>query len=202
MELGSNGSSEEARKAGLHGVNAQPHLLAFSSMQIIEILLKALHARFISEMSRPIETLLTLPRVRLISKVPIIETERLIERLLHRPEYRLKLAKNALRVSAGSAQQFSLDDMGLSTMLEEINTANYVVTKRSKTMMEEMLKGICGDGLIFKDFEKHIEPLYEVSQDLERVSKLADSLVDKTKEESLDVARALLIQLPKPTSAE
>lgn len=153
-------------------------------------------------MPRPIETLLTLPRVRLINKVPILETERLIQRLMDRPEYRSKLAKNALRVSEGSAQQFSLDDKGLSTLLEEINTADYIVTKRSKTTMEEMLKGICGDGLIFKDFESQIEPLYEVSQDLQRVSEFADSLADRTKEESLDVARALLIQLPKITSAE
>lgn len=154
------------------------------------------------EMPRPIETLLSLPRVRLINRVPILETERMIQRFMGQPDYRPKLAKSALRVSEGSAQQFSLDDKGLSILLEEINTAEYIVTKRSKTIMEEMLKGICGDGLIFKDFESHIEPLYEVSQDLQHVSQLADRLADKTKEESFDVARALLIQLPKPTSAE
>jgi len=153
-------------------------------------------------MLRPIETLLSLPRVRLINRVPILETERMIQRFMDRPDYRPKLAKSALRVSESSAHQFSLDDKGLSTLLEEINAAEYIVTKRSKTIMEVMLKGICGDGLIFKGFESRIEPLYEVSQDLQHVSQLADRLADKTKEESLDVARALLIQVPKPTSAD
>ena len=121
---------------------------------------------------------------------------------MSRHDYHQRLAKSALQVSEGSAQQFSIDDEGLSTLLDEITTASYIVTKRSRTVMEEMLKGICGDGLVFKEFESEIKPLYDVSQDLRRVSRLADSLADKTKEESLDVARALLIQLPKPTSAE
>ena len=150
-------------------------------------------------MPRPIETLLTLPRVRLIDKVPIIEAKNLIKRFMNHPDYRPKLAKSALQVSEGSAQQFSMDDKGLSTLLDEISTADYIVTKRSRTVMQEMLKDICDDGVIFKGFESEIEPLYDVSQDLRRVSKLADSLADRTKEESLDLARALLIQLPRPT---
>jgi hypothetical protein len=153
-------------------------------------------------MPRPIETLLALPRVRLINKVPILETGKLVQRFMSHHDYHQRLAKSALQVSEGSAQQFSIDDEGLSALLDEITTANYIVTKRSRTAMEEMLKGIYGDGLIFKEFESEIKPLYDVSQDLRRVSRLADSLADKTKEESLDVARALLIQLPKPTSAE
>jgi hypothetical protein len=142
-------------------------------------------------MLKPIESLLSLPRVRLISEVPILETEKMIRRFIGRPHYHLKLAKSALRVSQGAANQFSLDGRGLSTLLEEINKAEYIVTRRSKTMMEKMLDGICGDGLIFKTFENQIEPLYEVSRDLQH----ANNLADKTKEESLDVARALLIQL-------
>jgi hypothetical protein len=153
-------------------------------------------------MPRPIESLLSLPRVRLINKVPILETKKMIERFMGRPDYRPKLAKSALQVSEGSAHQFSLDDKGLSTLLEEINTTEYIVTRRSKIIMEEMLEGICEDGLIFKDFENHIKPLYEVSRDLQQVSQLADNLADKTKEESLDVARALLIEIPKPASVK
>jgi len=154
------------------------------------------------EMPRPLESLFTLPRVRLVHRVPILETERLIERLGDHARYRARLARNALQVSEGSAQQFHRDDQGLLTLLQEIHSADYIVTKRSKEIMERMLKGIYGDGLIFKEFEQRIEPLYDVSRDLQRVSKFADSLADKTKEESLDVARALLIQLPKPTSGE
>lgn len=151
----------------------------------------------ILEMPRPIETLLSLPRVRLADRVPILETERLVHQLVERGEYQPRLVKNAFEVSRGSAHQFSMDDQGLSTLLEEINSAEYIVTKRSKRVMEQMLNGIYGDGFVFKRFENEIEPLCQISQPLREVSKLADSLADKTKEESIDVARALMIDLPK-----
>ena len=147
-------------------------------------------------MPRPIETLLSLPRVRLIDRVPVVETEQYLKRFMNQPVYRPKLVKQALQVSEGSAQQFSTDDKGLSTLLEEIDSAEYVVTGRSKTVMEEMLNGICVDGHIFKDFEHEIEPLYDASSRLRGVTKLADGLVDRTKEESLDLARALAISVP------
>jgi hypothetical protein len=148
-------------------------------------------------MLRPIETLLSLPRVRLFNMVPILETERLVRRFIDRPDYKPKLVKPALEISRGSAQQFSRDDEGLSALLREISSAEYIVTKRSKRVMEEMLCGIYDDGFLFKEFEGQIRPLCEVSQRLRQVSKLADSLADKTKEESIDVARALMIDLPK-----
>ncbi len=118
---------------------------------------------------------------------------------MNHSEYKPKLVNRALQVSEGSAQQFSTDDKGLSALLEEIDSAEYVVTRRSKRVMEEMLNGICADGRIFKGFEQEIEPLYEASPNLREVSKLADNLADKTKEESLDLARALLINLPTHT---
>jgi len=149
------------------------------------------------EMPRPLETLLSLPRVRLANRVPILETETLVRRLVDRTEYQPKLVKNAFEVSRGSAHQFSMDDQGLSALLKEINSAEYIVTKRSKKAMEEMLNGIYGDGFVFKEFENEIEPLCQISQALRQVSKLADTLADKTKEESIDVARALMIDLPK-----
>ena len=154
--------------------------------------MRTLHA----DMPRPIETLLSLSRVRLIDRVPIIETEEYVKRFMHQPEYRPKLVNRALQVSEESAQQFSTDDKGLSALLDEIDSAEYVVTRRSKRVMEEMLKGICADGCIFKGFEQEIESLYEVSPTLRDVTKVADNLADKTKEESLDVARALLIGIP------
>lgn len=115
---------------------------------------------------------------------------------MNRSEYRPKLVKRALEVSEGSAQQFSTDDRGLSALLEEVDSAEYVVTRRSKRVMEEMLNGICADGRIFKGFEQEIETLYDASQRLRGVAKLADNLADKTKEESFDLARALLIDVP------
>jgi hypothetical protein len=151
-------------------------------------------------MPRPIETLLSLPRVRLIDRVPILETEQYVRRFVGQPAYRPKLIKHAMKVSEGAAQQFSVDDMGLAMLLEEIDSAEYVVTKRSKRIMEEMLKGICADGLIFKEFEGAIDPLCEISPSLRQVSKIADGLADKAKEETIDVARALLIELPTQTS--
>ena len=81
-------------------------------------------------------------------------------------------------------------------MLDEIVWAEYVVTRSSKRVMEEMLNGICADGRIFKSFEESIEPLCEICPPLREASTLADSLADKAKEESLDVARALLLHLP------
>jgi len=81
-------------------------------------------------------------------------------------------------------------------LLDEIVWAEYVVTRSSKRVMEEMLNGICADGRIFKSFEESIEPLCEISPPLREASTLADSLADKAKEESLDVARALLLHLP------
>jgi len=145
---------------------------------------------------RPIETLLSLPRVRLIDKVPILETEQYVRRYVERTEYHPKLVKQALRVSDGSACQFSADEEGLSTLLREVASAEYVVTERSKQMMEGMLNSICADGRIFKGFESSIAPLCEISQPLRNSSNLADSLADQAKEESLDLARALLINLP------
>jgi hypothetical protein len=147
-------------------------------------------------MPRPIETLLSLPRVRLIDRVPILETEEYVKRFMHQSEYRPRLVNRALQVSEASAQQFSTDDKGLSTLLKELDSAEYTVTGRSKIAMEEMLNGICADGGIFKGFEQDIETLYEASPTLRDVTKLADNLADRTREESLDVARALLIGIP------
>ncbi len=147
-------------------------------------------------MPRPIETLLSLPRVRLFDRVPILETERLIKSLLDRPDYQPKLIKAALGVSQGSALQFSSDDIGLTTLLSEISSADYIVTKRSKAVVEEMLNGICKDGSMFKNFEHQIEPLCEASRRLLQLSRFADSLADKTREESMDIARALMVNLP------
>ena len=115
---------------------------------------------------------------------------------MNRSEYRSKLIDRALQVSRGSAHQFSADDKGLSALLEEIDSAEYVVTRHSKGVMEEMLNGICADGRIYKGFEQEIEPLCDASPRLRYVSKLADNLADKTREGSLDLARALLIDLP------
>lgn len=150
-----------------------------------------------AEMPRPIETLLSLPRVRLFDRVPILETERLVRLFIDRPDYQPKLVEPALKVSRASAQQFSLDDEGLSALLKEMSSAEYVVTKRSRRVIEEMLSGIYDDGFVFKEFEGQIQPLCELPPILLRMSRLADSLADKTKEESIDVARALLIDLPK-----
>jgi hypothetical protein len=148
-------------------------------------------------MPRPIETLLTLPRVRLANRVPIHETETLIRQLAEREEFQRKLTERAFEVSRGSAKQFSRDDRDLSTLLHEISTAEYIVTRRSKTALGDMLNGIYRDGFVFKEFEHQIEPLCDLSRPLREVSKLADDLADRTKEESIDLARALLIDLPK-----
>ena len=91
--------------------------------------------------------------MRLIDTVPIVENQQYVTRSLERTEYRPRLVKQALRVSDGSACQFSTDDKGLSTLLNEMGSTEYVVTKRSKQVVEEMLKGICADDRIFKFFQ-------------------------------------------------
>ena len=147
-------------------------------------------------MPRPLETLLSFPRVRLIDRVPILETQQYVKRFVERAEYQPKLIQQALKVSNGSAQQFSTDDEGLSTLLDEVAITEYIVTDRSRRAVEEMLNGICADGRVFKEFESYIRPLCEISRNLRDVSTLADSLADRAKEESMDVARALLIPPP------
>lgn len=116
-----------------------------------------------------------------------------------REAYRPKLVQQALQVARGSAKQFSTDEESLSTLLDEIDSTQYVVTKRSKRTMEDMLSGICADGSVYKAFEDEIDPLCRSSPTLYETSKLADGLADRAKEESLDVARALLISLPTRT---
>ena len=153
-------------------------------------------------LARPIETLLSLPRVRLIDRVPIIETEAYVRRFIQRIETQPRLVQRSLQVSSESAKQFSVDDKGLSTLLAEFNSAEYVVTRNSKRVMEGMLSEICADGDIFKGFEEKIQPLCAISQPLRQASRLADSLADRAKEDSIDVARALMIELPThPPSA-
>lgn len=129
--------------------------------------------------------------------MPIFETERLVRRFVEKKEYYPRLVNSALAVSKASAEQFSADDKGLAALLDEISSQEYVVTRRSRQIMEGLLKDIYGDGLIYKGFENEIEPLCEVSQPLRQATKLADSLADRTKESSIDVARALMIKPPK-----
>lgn len=154
------------------------------------------HTQFYAEMPRPIETLLSLPRVRLVDRVPILETKEYVRRFVNHSEHTPRLINRALQVSKSSAQQFSADDKGLSALLEEIDSAEYIVTRRSKRVMEDMLNGICADGRIYKGFEREIEPLCDASPPLHYVSRVADTLADKAKEGSMDLARALLIDLP------
>jgi hypothetical protein len=54
---------------------------------------------------------------------------------------------------------------------------------------------------IFKGVEEKIRPLCGISQPLREASRLADSLADRAKEESIDVARALMIELPTHPSS-
>ena len=147
-------------------------------------------------MPRPIETLLSLPRVRLIDRVPIVETQAYVRHLVQRAEYRHRLVNQAIRVSDGSAEHFANDDKGLSALLQEVDSAEYIVTHRSKRVMGEMLNGICADGSLFKGFENTIQPLCEISPNLRQASTVADTLADRAKEESIDLARALLLPLP------
>jgi hypothetical protein len=102
----------------------------------------------------------------------------------------------AITVSGRSANHFATDEKGLSLLLDEVESSDYVVTERSKRVMEEMLNDICADGLVFKGFENTIQPLCQLSRDLREASTVADTLADRAKEESMDLARTLLIPLP------
>ena len=102
----------------------------------------------------------------------------------------------SIRVSDGCADQFSADETSLSVLLDMVGSAEYVVTDRSRRVMDAMLNGICADGSLFKGFHETIEPLCRLSPNLREVSSVADNLANRTKEESLDLARALLLPLP------
>jgi hypothetical protein len=122
-------------------------------------------------------------------------------RLAARAQYRHRLVNQAIRVSDGSADQFSTDHKGLSVLLEEVNSSEYVVTERSKRVIDDMLNGICADGCVFKEFEDTIQPLCQISSDLTKASAIADDLANSAKEQSIDLARALLIPLPTKKDA-
>ena len=59
----------------------------------------------------------------------------------------------------------------------------------------ENLTRCFADGRLFKGFEEKVENLYD-SPTLRNVTKLADNLIDKIREETVDVAKALLIGIP------
>jgi len=148
------------------------------------------------ELPRPIETLLSLPRVRLIDRVPVLETQEYVRRLAPRLQYRCRLVNQAITVSNGCANQFSTDEKGLSVLLDEVDSSEYVVTERSKRVIDNMLNGICADSSVFKDFENTIQPLCEISPNLREVTSVADTHANRAKEQSIDLARALLMPLP------
>jgi hypothetical protein len=148
-------------------------------------------------MSRPIETLLALPRVKLTDRVPIIETQAYIHRAMNQNPYQMNLINRALQVSGRSAKQFSNDDQGLTTLLSELNSNEYAVTKHSVAILQNLINDICSDGFIYREFENEIEPLTELSEPLRQTSKLAGNLADKTREETFDLAHMLLIAPPK-----
>jgi len=126
-----------------------------------------------------------------------LETQEYIRRLAPRVQYRCRLVNHGIAASNGCANQFSTDEKGLSVLLDEVDSSEYVVTERSKRVIGSMLNGICADGSVFKDFQNTIQPLCEISPSLREASSVADTHASRAKEQSIDLARALLMPLPK-----
>ncbi len=148
-------------------------------------------------MPRPLETILSLPRVRLVSKVPVVETERLVQLYVDKPRFRPTLIQHATDVARGSYFQFSRDEASLRHVITVVNTNRYVVTRKSRLAMSDLVNDVYGDGVIYKRFDRTIEPLIESSEILWKVSELAESKADSAAEQSLDVARLLGLSIPK-----
>jgi hypothetical protein len=147
--------------------------------------------------TRPIDTILALSRVRLVNKVPVLETEQLVRLLIDRVEFRKTLVEHATGVTEGSYRQFESDDEALVTLADEIESARYCVTRHAQACLASLVRDIFGDGVIYKKFAANIRPLFEESDYLERISGLTARVVDSTHEHSLDVARLIGAPVPR-----
>lgn len=147
--------------------------------------------------TRPIDTILALSRVRLINKVPLLETEQLVRLFLDQVNLRKKLVEHATGVTEGSYRQFESDDEALVALADEIESAQYCVTRHAQARLTSLVRDIFGDGVIYKKFAASIEPLFEESNYLERISGLTSRVVDSTHEHSLDVARLIGAPVPR-----
>lgn len=149
-------------------------------------------------MRRPLETILSLPRVRLVNKVPLVETEELIELYIDKRRYRGVLVRHATKVTEGAYIEFVRDDESLTSIIDEINKEDFFVTRKARAAIRELVTGIYGDGIIFKQFEAKIKPLFTDSAELEEITKITDRVADSTKEHSLDVARLVGVSIATP----
>ncbi len=147
-------------------------------------------------MRRPLETVLLWPRVRLTQKVPLVEAEELVTRYANEPRYQPILVKSATRVTRHSYFYFSEDEVHLWNLLQAILSDVYSVSLRTKLSLRRLLNDVYGDSLIFKEFDRKIEFLFEISRDLKDLALKVEKIAESTKNYSVEIGDALGIKLP------
>jgi len=136
------------------------------------------------------------PRVRLTQKVPLVETEKLVVRFAEKPEYQPILVANTKRVAQHSYYSFCEDEIILWNLLHAIISDMYTVSLRTQLYLRRLLNDTYGDSLIFKEFERKIEFLMEISKELKDLSRKVERVADTTKNYSLEIGQELGIKLP------
>jgi hypothetical protein len=147
-------------------------------------------------MRRPLETVLLWPRVRLTQKVPLIEAEELVTRYADEPEYQPILVKSATRVTEHSYFYFREDEAHLWNLLRAIVSNMYSVSLRTKLNLRRLLNDAYGDSLIFKEFDRKIEFLFDISKDLKDLTLKVEKIAESTKNYSIEIGEVLGIKLP------
>jgi len=147
-------------------------------------------------MRRPLETVLLWPRVRLTQKVPLIEAEELVTKYADKPEYQPVLVKSATRVAQHSYFYFREDEALLWNLLQAIISNMYSISLRTRLNLRRLLNDAYGDSLVFKEFDRKIEFLFDISKDLKDLALKVEKIAESSKNYSIEIGEALGIKLP------
>ncbi len=143
------------------------------------------------------ETILTIPRVKLTRRVPLVETEKLVNFHVERPSYHPMLVKRTTEVMERSYMYFCKDETYLLSLMAAVNSNEFTVSVRTQMALSTMLTDVYSDGLTFKGFEDSIEPLLELSQSLEEMTKLTDKKVDDNSCYAEEIGELIGVKIPR-----
>lgn len=145
----------------------------------------------------PLETILTLPRVKLTRRVPIIEAEKLVKFYVDKPRYHSMLLKHTKKVTGQSYVYFCDDETSLLGLMAAVNSKDYAVSVKSQVVLSDLLTDVYDDSLTFKNFEENIEPLIDISSDLEEMTSLTDQKAYSTRRYAKDLGDLIGVKVPR-----
>lgn len=141
-------------------------------------------------MKRPIETLLTLPRVKLERRIPISEFTRSLQ------FYSLDLIlKYAREISERSKRIFYLDETVLSAILTGL-IEGYKVTLRSQVLLRELLTDVYHDARKFSVYEQKISPYRRIDIKLDFETSQALDKAEECKGYAEDIGDLMSMKIP------